>query len=131
MSDIGSQDFLEGDEAAAAAVVNPDGSFGPWELGAKWTLPSNVSCAIQVNKLQLAGQAHCAVAGLPTLRVHNTENCGARSGKVDSERSSILDMRCMAVNGKKKSIGEAQIQTSSSSWKVAVTTQRRTITDSS
>ena len=128
MSDIGSQDFLEGDEAAAAAVVNPDGSFGPWELGAKWTLPSNVSCAIQVNKLQLAGQAHCAVAGLPTLRVHNTENCGARSGKVDSERSSILDMRCMAVNGKKT--GMASNTNVCSRRKVAVTTQRRTITDS-
>jgi hypothetical protein len=89
MSEIGSQDFLEWDEAAAAPVVNPDGSFGPWELGAKWTLPSNDSCATQVNKLQLAAQALCAVGGLATLRVYNTENCGARRGKVDSDRISI------------------------------------------
>jgi len=104
MSDIGSQDFLEGDEAAAAGVVNPDGSFGLWELGAKWTLPSGLSCASQVNKLQLAAQAHCAVGGSGTLREHNTENCGVRSGKVDVNKVSIVDMRCIAVHGKKKGV---------------------------
>ena len=46
-------------------------------------------------------------------------------------KNTTLCIGMGAHKGWKKSMGEAQMETSSSTWKVAVTTQRRTITDSS